>query len=276
MKGHTDMGTTKEMLTKTLGSNPKTLEEARQARAELLTTQTLIQGWLDEAQAIHDVDALMRLRTDADALPVRITAATAVVKKFEVEALEVQAKALDAAMVAAADLVKEYAPTFEAAKAEYDRRMADMRDAQGDRRPVNLALTQARTDLMNLIGAVRDGKPLVLASAWMESPEMQEAERLGKINAAKKVAYRNPVHEEIKARMAEAEARGADARARGEVLPLGMAPNDVIIRPYPQPQPDPAPAPVGASVDGALVLGVDMGTISDVAKAAKAARGGAK
>ncbi len=244
------MATTKEMLTKTLGSNPKTLEEARAVKAELLTTQTHIQHWLDEAAAIGDVDALMRLRTDADALPVKITAATAVVNRLEVEALEAQAKTLDAGMLEAAQAVAEYTPTYQAAKAEYDRRVSDMRDAQDARRPVNLAITQKREDLRNLIGAIRDGKPLVLASAWMDSPEMQEAERLGKINRAKKTTYTNPEHQAIKDRMAEAEERGNAARASGEVLTVGMAPGDAIIRPFRQAQ----PAPVGVSIDGALVF----------------------
>ncbi len=246
------MATTKEMLTKTLGSNPKTLEEARQVRAELLTTQTHIQHWLDEAAAITDVDALIRLRTDADALPVRIMAATAVITRLETEALEVQALALDAAMLETAALVREYTPTYQAAKAEYDRRVSDMRDAQEARRPVNLAITQKREDLRHLIGAIRDGKPLVLASAWMDSPEMREAERLGKINQAKKAAYTSPEHQAIKDRMAEAEERGNAARASGETLELGMAPGDRVIRPYPQPLAQ--PAPVGVSVDGALVF----------------------
>lgn len=157
-----EMATSKELLNSTLGSTPKTLDEARAGLADLRADQASVQRYLEEALTVGDVDALMRLRAEADALPMKITAATAVVTKFELEVLEERAKVLDAAMVEAAAAVEEALPIYTAAKAEYDHRVSELHDARDDRRGANLSITEKRTNLMRLIGAIRDGKPLVI------------------------------------------------------------------------------------------------------------------
>lgn len=226
------MATSKELLD-TLGGTPKTLEEARAGLDDLHTTYASLQGWLDEAQAAGDVDALMRLRAEAVALPMKIVAATAVVNKFELEGLEAEARAKDTAMVEAAAAVEEYAPIYTAAKAEYEARVNEMRDLREDRRWTNTRLTDKRTSQMNLIAAIRDGKAQVLdalIAGWREGREVAAQMAAGEAARAKKQAYRNPEHEAILARAAEAEARGAEARARGEKLYPDMAPGDHFIR----------------------------------------------
>ncbi len=275
-KGNTDTSTSTststmppDLLAATLPSVLPTVLQAQAKLDELHSTAANINQWQDEAFATGDIASLVKLRAQADALPMRIMAAHAVLARLRVAELEAEKIARDTAMQDASTAAEEYAPVFAAAKSEQERRMWELREAQEAAGAMTQGMAGAGDEVTRLMTAVRSGKALAIApQLGVVTPEEIAA---GKARAAKKQAYERPEDIADRARTAAAEAMGAQARAKGEKLYPEMATGDGFIRRFRQDPPTPAPA-IAIGDTTTLVDAATVASVSRAVRAVKAAR----